>query len=233
MDEEQSILDFNFWPSFTDLMLSLVLIMILVVFIIYASLEASTIKLRHIETRQLKLITDIATQFHVQAKRSEGAEGAIYELAIYQDAIIIKNEPTIQRFSFSTQILFDPDSYQLKPSGQQAIGAVGALIKQQLGAILEIQIQGHADTDSTKRFDSNLNLGAQRAIEVFEFMEDSVGIDPSHSLMSATSFGEYKPVQRTTVDSTYNRIRLETDNATPELKTRNRRIELLLFYRSQ
>ena len=63
------------------------------------------------------------------------------------------------------------------------------------------------------------------------FLEDSVGIDPAENLMSATSYGEFKPVQRSEGDFEFNRDKLLRYNLTPELKNRNRRIELLLFYR--
>ena len=56
-------------------------------------------------------------------------------------------------------------------------------------------------------------------------MQDSVGVDPASYLMSATSFGDYKPLQRAEDDSTYSRAQLATDNATTVLKDRNRRIE--------
>ena len=54
--------------------------------------------------------------------------------------------------------------------------------------------------------------------------------------MSATSFGEYKPVQRSTDDSTYTLEKLMEHNGMEhdgdnKLKARNRRIEILLFYR--
>ena len=48
--------------------------------------------------------------------------------------------------------------------------------------------------------------------------------------MSATSFGEFKPVSRLDTDMTYDQSRLTKDNSTKNLKDRNRRIELLLFY---
>jgi outer membrane protein OmpA-like peptidoglycan-associated protein len=58
-----------------------------------------------------------------------------------------------------------------------------------------------------------------------------VGINPAENLMSVTSFGEYKPVQRSEDDSSYSLERLQADNSTAELKGRNRRVEVLLFYR--
>jgi hypothetical protein len=49
--------------------------------------------------------------------------------------------------------------------------------------------------------------------------------------MSATSFGEFKPVNRSEEDADYDRKRLSSDNLTVDKRAMNRRIELLLFYR--
>ena len=107
---------------------------------------------------------------------------------------------------------------------------VGNKIKSNLDNIREIQIQGHADPDPPS-LPSNLHLAAWRAIEVFNFLQEQVPIDPAIHLMSATSFGEFKPVQRSIQDRFYNLDKLEMHNGTDELKAQNRRIEILLFYR--
>ena len=51
--------------------------------------------------------------------------------------------------------------------------------------------------------------------------------------MSATSFGEYKPVQRLDGDSTYTPEKLKKHHRSRELKAKNRRMEILLFYRNE
>ena len=107
---------------------------------------------------------------------------------------------------------------------------VGSKLRDQLQLIREIQIQGHADTVPSKRYASNVELAANRAIAVFKFLQDKVGIQPSEHLMSVTSFGEYKSVQRGEVAS-YTQEQLNADNISDEFKRRNRRIELVLIYR--
>ena len=78
---------------------------------------------------------------------------------------------------------------------------------------------------------SNLHLAALRAIEVYTFLQEQIHIDPATHLMSATSFGEYKPVQRSVRDSTYTPEKLKMHNSSKALKAQNRRMEILLFYR--
>ena len=145
--------------------------------------------------------------------------------------ISIQNEPTLQRFSFKDRILFEPDEYQLNEDGQKTLLIVGNQIVSKLDNIREIQIQGHADPDASSVLPSNLHLAARRAIAVFNFLQEEVSIDPATHLMSATSFGEFKPVQRSIQDRSYSQKKLVAHNSTDELKAQNRRIEILLFYR--
>jgi len=221
----EEVLDFNFWPSFSDLMLSLVLILILVIFLFLSVITVGTIDLRDVEENQKGMVQEIANAFGVKEKQ---IKSNFYEVP--NTGIMIQNEPTLQRISFSDRVLFQPDKCGLSRTGKQTLAIVGEKIKKKLAIIREIQIQGHADTDPSREYSSNLELAALRAIEVFKYFQDAVGIDPSEHLMSATSFGEFKPVQRSDEDRFYNMERLIRDNSTMGLKDKNRRIELLLFY---
>lgn len=234
---EEETLDFNFWPSFADLMLILVLILVITVFAVIAvisveMIEAGTDDLRHVREKQWEMIQAIAREYGVEPKERQGRFVIPIEL---EDGgateIAVQNEPTIQRFSFKDRILFEPDEYLLKQAGMETLLIVGNEIKRNLAHIQEIQIQGHADPDPPAWMPSNLHLAANRAIEVFNFFQEQVKIDPASQLMSATSFGEFKPVQRSDQDSAYDADELQKHNETKELKAQNRRIEILLFYR--
>ena len=83
----------------------------------------------------------------------------------------LKNEPTLQRYSFSDRILFEPDKFLLSDDGKETLLTVGRQIKYNLNNISEIQIQGHADPDPPAFVPSNLHLAALRAIEVFQFLQ--------------------------------------------------------------
>ena len=254
---EDNTLDFNFWPSFSDLMLTLVLILVIVVFAVIAAFSIGTDGLREeikkikgemakvekeqkeiaedlakVEEKQKALIRVIAAAYGVE--ENEGGDPNSFEIRLEGNGdtkILIRNEATLQRYSFSDRILFEPDRYDLKEEGKRTLQVVGKKIAEKLDGIKEIQIQGHADPDPPAYVPSNLHLAALRAIEVYKFLQGSIGIDPARHLMSATSFGEYKPVQRLTDDSTYDLQQLRQHNRTRKLKTQNRRIEILLFYR--
>ncbi len=246
---EDNTLDFNFWPSFSDLMLTLVLILVIVVFAVIAAFSIGPeepppvpepkpdgkVIPPEVEEKQMEMVSAIASVYDVEAIEREPD---FYEIRIHLEdnrytKITIKNEPTLQRYSFSDRILFEPDKYNLSNDGKETLLTVGRQIKRNLGNISEIQIQGHADPDPPAFVPSNLHLAALRAIEVFKFLQRRIRIDPAKHLMSATSFGEYKPVQRLDGDSTYTQEKLKEHNRTRELKAKNRRMEILLFYRNE
>ena len=254
---EDNTLDFNFWPSFSDLMLTLVLILVIVVFAVIAAFSIGTDGLRKeltetkekmaeieeeqkeiaeaitkVKEKQEKIIAAIANAYDIDY---EEVESDFFKIRLEDDSdteILIRNEATLQRYSFSDRILFRRNKYDLNEEGKRTLRIVGREIEKNLKDIKEIQIQGHADPDRpVDDFFFNLDLAASRAIEVYKFLQRSIRIDPARHLMSATSFGEYKPVQRSTDDNTYTQEKLMEHNKEDELKARNRRIEILLFYR--
>ena len=256
---EDNTLDFNFWPSFSDLMLTLVLILVIVVFAVIAAfsvridgLEEEITKVEEkqqeiaeaiakVEEKQEAIIREIAKAYNVEwkdvkKKKDEESKTDFFEIPIYLEngsytKIHIQNEPKLQRYSFSDRILFEPDRYDLNENGKDTLRTVGHKIRKKLAHIEEIQIQGHADPDPPAYVPSNLHLGALRAIEVYKFLQNRIQIDPARHLMSVTSFGEYKPVQRSVHDSTYTPEKLKRHNSTRAWKSKNRRMEILLFYR--
>jgi flagellar motor protein MotB len=230
MDDE-NVLDLNFWPSFADMMLALVLILVLILFVVTVVLKAGADPIGQIKNNQREVVKAIAAFYGGREKEIAPDQFAIYITSQDQPDLWIRNESRLQQITFSDNVLFRPDDIKLNARGVELLSNVGRTLKERLSLIKEIQIQGHADPDLTKRFPSNTHLAALRAIEVLKFLQGSVGIDPAEHLMSATSFGEFKPVSRSGGDIEYDRDRLRQDNATPEQKARNRRIELLLFYR--
>ncbi len=222
IDNNDEILDFNFWPTFADLMLALLLILI---FFYAAVVSTEAIYARNVRALQMGLIIDIVKYTKTESM-TETASGAY----VLGKDIVVLNEPTVQKISFTDNILFDVRDHHIHDRGKVTLRIVSEIIKIHLDSIREIQIQAHADI-SPMLNDSNLNLGSRRANEVYEFLKNQGGIDPATHLMSATSFGEFKPVNRLEEDSGYNRERLQKDNETSKQRALNRRIELLLFYK--
>jgi len=111
----------------------------------------------------------------------------------------------------SDKILFDPGKDDLKKEGKAALETVTKILVGIQGRAL--QVAGHTANVpiKSKKFRSNWELSASRAVNVTRFMIEN-GMDPVR--LSAAGYGEFDPVG---------------DNATPEGKQQNRRIEITLM----
>ncbi len=224
---------FNFWPSFTDLMLSLVLVVLIILFIVSKMIAAGSENLDKARESQKSIQSQIEQQIGVNYSilviSDKSDEEASEKIKDNKADITIINKLDRQTITFSDKILFDSGKSELKPAGYEVLKVVGPVVMNNLVNISEIQIQGHADIEDTD--DYNLTLAANRAIAVYKFLQTAVGIDPAQHLMSVTSFGKYKPVGREAGDD-FNRIKLENANADAAAKAKNRRIEIVLFYKN-
>lgn len=107
-------------------------------------------------------------------------------------------------------VLFDSGKAEVKPQGQEAL----AKVAQVLSTIAERRflVAGHTDNVPIRsgRYRSNWDLSAARAIEVTLFLV-AKGMKPQ--ALAAAGFGEFDPI---------------VQNDTPEHRTQNRRIEIVL-----
>jgi flagellar motor protein MotB len=248
MTHDDDLLDFNFWPSVADMMLALVLILLLVLAMIgvatgkgkgkgRGSLDISPTRLS-----QDAMVNAIAASMRYVVSLDDSnpdkglATKSLRSSGSTATEVKVWHEPKTMRIAFQDKVLFKRGEHSLTDRGRDILRSVGRTLSSQLQAVREAQIQGHADTVPVKsehtRFSNNLELAALRAQAVYSFLQREVGIDPCRVLMSATSFGEFKPVQRLDDDPYYSRARLNLDNMTEAQCDRNRRIELLLFYRN-
>lgn len=110
-------------------------------------------------------------------------------------------------------ILFDSGKAEVKQGGLEVLQKVISILKDVKDK--SIRIEGHTDNVQitgglAKRYPTNWELSAARAINVTRYLQDQ-GIDPGQ--LAAVAFGEWKPVG---------------DNITPEGRAKNRRIEINL-----
>ena len=111
----------------------------------------------------------------------------------------------------SDKILFAPGRDRLKKDGAMAMEQVTQILAGIGGR--SFQVAGHTDNVPIKsrRFKSNWELSASRAVNVVKFMVEK-GMDPNR--VSAAGYGQFDPVG---------------DNNTPEGRAINRRIEITLM----
>ena len=110
-------------------------------------------------------------------------------------------------------ILFDSGKAEIKQEGLVVLGKVIEILKTVNDKA--IRIEGHTDNKPvvgplTQRYPTNWELSATRAINVARYLQKQ-GIEPA--VLSAAAFGEFRSV---------------ADNATPEGRAKNRRIEIVL-----
>lgn len=111
-------------------------------------------------------------------------------------------------------ILFDSGKAEVKPAGMEVLSKVVDILKDVKDKA--IRIEGHTDNvqivgNLTKKFPTNWELSAARAINVARYLQ-SQGLSPEN--LSAVAYGEYRPV---------------ASNDTEEGKAKNRRIEIILI----
>ncbi|GLI39881.1 OmpA family protein [Geobacter hydrogenophilus] len=113
-------------------------------------------------------------------------------------------------------ILFDSGKAEVKQGGMEVLAKVVDILKGVQDKM--IRIEGHTDNvqivgNLTKRFPTNWELSAARAINVARYLQGQ-GIDPT--VLVAVANGEYRPV---------------ASNDTEEGRAKNRRIEIVLVPR--
>lgn len=258
MNQDESLIGFNFWPSFADTMLAFVIIFIMLFILALIGIAEETDEEvpSWIHEAQENVKEEIETNFEGEVAEVCDEKGASYH--VIQEGGVerlgIFRSLQLQRITFRGSVLFPVDEYELSDEGRSALRTVGRALKNQIDAIDQIQIEGHTDNVPTATYEEgNLELGARRAISVFRFLQEDeeLNIDPTGQLMSVTSYGEYNPVERGRgnecdveqdrravqeqaptgqVEEGYSIDSLQVHNETEEARAQNRRIELLLLY---
>jgi chemotaxis protein MotB len=116
------------------------------------------------------------------------------------------------RISFDSRLLFAPGSATLKASGWKFLDTVAARLKKFDNN--RIHVEGHTDSQpiSTIIFPSNWELSGARASSVVRYFIDKHQFNPSS--MVAVGYGSTQPLG---------------SNDTPEGRSRNRRVDLILY----
>src|SRR5512133_664609 len=108
------------------------------------------------------------------------------------------------------KVLFSSGSATLGKDGRASLRAVAEALREVRGKL--IRVEGHTDDVPTagNGFGSNWELSAARALAVVRALQE-MGVDPTR--LAAAGYGEFQPV---------------ASNATPDGRSQNRRIEIVL-----
>jgi chemotaxis protein MotB len=112
--------------------------------------------------------------------------------------------------SINSGVLFDDGSAELRDSAYEILEPIAMILKRYPN---HISIEGHTDsippaTDTL----SNWDLSALRAVHVLKYLGKYFGL--SSGRLSASGYAEFRPV---------------ADNATPEGRAKNRRVDIIIL----
>jgi chemotaxis protein MotB len=117
------------------------------------------------------------------------------------------------------KILFTSGEATISAKGQNVLKRVGKVLAQARDKDKVVRIEGHTDNvpigkNIVEKFPTNWELSTARATTVVRFMAETSKIPPDG--FEAAGLGEYHPI---------------ADNAKPEGRQQNRRIEIILYPR--
>jgi len=106
---------------------------------------------------------------------------------------------------------FDSGQAQIKQNAYELLNTIAEVMTQYNNPL---RIEGHTDNVpiSTSQFPSNWELSTARATNVLKYLLKYYDAEPEK--ISATGYGEFRPV---------------SDNATPENRAKNRRVDIVLL----
>ena len=113
----------------------------------------------------------------------------------------------------SSELTFSSGKAELNKQGRETLTKVGDVLKTEYAG-KTLWVEGHTDNEQPKKsgWKNNLQLSANRAMSVADFLIADLGLDPT--MVRVAGYGEYAPKQA---------------NDTPEGRSKNRRVEILIL----
>ncbi|HEY5974192.1 MAG TPA: OmpA family protein [Geobacteraceae bacterium] len=176
-------------------------------------------KIGDLESENARLKQDIVSLQKAKEEKVQEVSKTYEQLLDKMKGEIAQGQVTISELkgkltvNMVNAILFDSGKAEVKPDGLVVLQKVVDILKGVKDKA--VRVEGHTDNvqivgDLTKRYPTNWELSAARAINVTRFLQGQ-GLDPLN--LGAVAYGEYKPV---------------ASNDTDEGKAKNRRIEIIL-----
>jgi chemotaxis protein MotB len=148
---------------------------------------------------------EIPEQFREISNKIEQALGAL----IRQKMVTLRGNEEWLEIEMQSSLLFDSGDAALSNKALELLGQIAEILK---GQQVPVRVEGFTDNVPIKsaRFPSNWELSSARAAAVVQlFIEE--GIEPTK--LMATGYGEFQPI---------------APNDTPENRTKNRRVVLMI-----
>ena len=152
-------------------------------------------------------------QLQENEERMEEIEEAIRENDI-ADEVEVSFTAQYVKLTMSGALLFDSGSAQLKEDAEQVLNKVGTILERYGEGSGSIEVEGHTDNVpiNSAQYPSNEELSSARALSVFYYLQENTLLNPVN--LKHAGMGERVPI---------------ADNSTPEGRSRNRRVEILIY----
>ena len=142
---------------------------------------------------------------------AEKIEEALQESGMQQMIGVNFNSQYVQ-LTMNGALLFDSGDAELKDDSHQMMEQIAKLLERYADGVVEVE--GHTDNVPMNgfKYSDNDELSGARAISVFRYLVEHTTIDPA--MIKHSGRGEYIPI---------------ADNATPEGRALNRRVEIKIY----
>lgn len=165
------------------------------------------------QTEEEKDITEAYEQQELEESEdmAQQLENALSQYGIQDDVEVDLNAEYVT-LNMNGALLFDSASAELRDEAYPLVNKLGKILVTYDNNIIEVE--GHTDNvpiHSSKYEDNNV-LSMYRALAVANYLRDTTTLDPAY--IKSSGRGEYVPI---------------ADNATPEGRARNRRVEIKIY----
>lgn len=165
------------------------------------------------QTEEEKDITEAYEQQELEESEdmAQQLENALSQYGIQDDVEVDFNAEYVT-LNMNCALLFDSASAELRDEAYPLVNKLGKILVTYDNNIIEVE--GHTDNvpiHSSKYEDNNV-LSMYRALAVANYLRDTTTLDPAY--IKSSGRGEYVPI---------------ADNATPEGRARNRRVEIKIY----
>ena len=165
------------------------------------------------QTEEEKDITEAYEQQELEESEdmAQQLENALSQYGI-QDYVEVDFNAEYVTLNMNGALLFDSASAELRDEAYPLVNKLGKILVTYDNNIIEVE--GHTDNvpiHSSKYEDNNV-LSMYRALAVANYLRDTTTLDPAY--IKSSGRGEYVPI---------------ADNATPEGRARNRRVEIKIY----
>ncbi len=169
-----------------------------------------------LNAQEMQDLQDTVEQMEEEKLKLSEALAEKIEEAIEENMIADKVDVSVNAdyvlLTFNGAFLFDSGKADLKADAVPVLNKVGMILARY--AQWDIEIEGHTDSVPLNggRYENNDVLSSYRALAVFDYLKDNSSIDPA--TVKHSGRGEYMPI---------------ADNATPEGRAKNRRVEIKVY----